>query len=119
MNPETVFVAPPSRIANPSRLLIEKATKQQSLRCSPRLDLVRLLRRFPGEMSHELRASVGRFLDIGGRDSKCEVCGFGKMPGVPRLVGFPPFWEEDLPFILHFLPLPRDFAGFSITGWLS
>ena len=31
MNPETVFVAPPSRMANPSRLLIENATKSSIL----------------------------------------------------------------------------------------
>ena len=55
---------------------------------------------------------VGRFLDIGGRDSEREVCGFGKMPGVPRFVGFPPFCEEDFHFLLPFLLLPRDFASF-------
>ena len=41
MNPETVFVAPPSRTANASRLSIENATKSSS---PPRLDLVRFLR---------------------------------------------------------------------------
>ena len=34
MNPETVFVAPPSRMAKPSRLLIENATKSSMLSSS-------------------------------------------------------------------------------------
>ena len=61
--------------------------------------------------------SVGRFLDIGGRDWTREFCDFGRMPGVHRLVGFPPLLEEDFPFYLPFLPLPRDFTGFrSVDG---
>ena len=33
---------------------------------------------------------------------------FGKMPGVPRFVGFPPLCEEDLPFLAF---ATRHFAG--------
>ena len=33
--------------------------------------------------------SVGRFLDIGGRDSENEVGGFGKTPCVPRFGDVP------------------------------
>ena len=42
---------------------------------------------------------------------------FGKMPSVPKIVDFPPVCEEDFPFLLPFLPLPRDSAGLrSVDG---
>ena len=39
--------------------------------------------------------SVGRFLDIGGRDSAREVGGCGKTPGVPTFGPFIYLCEED------------------------
>ena len=60
--------------------------------------------------------SCVRFLDIGGRGSEREVDGFGKTLGASRFGNFPPLCEEDFPFILSFLPLPRVFARLRLSG---